>query len=58
METPYHSGAAYLRESSMPAVPVKSLDRFCEQNKIDRLDFIKMDIEGAERRALRGGVTL
>jgi hypothetical protein len=31
------------------------LDLFFEQHNIDRLDLIKMDIEGAELRALRGG---
>jgi len=56
VETPAHSGAAYLRETSTSGVTVTSLDRFCEQNHIHRLDFIKMDIEGAELRALRGGV--
>lgn len=32
-----------------------SLDAFIQTHQIDRLDFIKMDIEGAERQAIRGG---
>lgn len=32
------------------------LDDYVIQNKIDKIDFIKMDIEGAELRALLGGV--
>jgi FkbM family methyltransferase len=56
VETPAHSGAAYLRQNLLSGVPVTTLDLFCEQNKIDRLDLIKMDIEGAELRALRGAV--
>lgn len=56
VETPAHSGAAYLRQTSTSGVPVTSLDLFCDQNHIDRLDLIKMDVEGAELRALRGGV--
>lgn len=56
VETPDHSGAAYLRETAGSGLPTISLDIFCEQNGIDRLDLIKMDIEGAELRALRGAV--
>jgi FkbM family methyltransferase len=56
VETSAHSGAAYLRQTSLSGVPVTTLDLFCELNKIDRLDLIKMDIEGAELRALRGGI--
>lgn len=33
---------------------VTTLDSFCETNDIDRVDFIKMDIEGAEEQAIRG----
>jgi len=56
VETPNHSGAAYLRQNPASGVPVTTLDVFCEQNRIDRLDLIKMDIEGAELRALHGGI--
>jgi FkbM family methyltransferase len=56
VETPAHSGAAYLRQNPLSGVPVTTLDLFCELNKIDRLDLIKMDIEGAELRALHGGI--
>lgn len=31
-----------------------SIDDFCEQKQLEQLDFIKMDIEGAERLALEG----
>jgi FkbM family methyltransferase len=36
------------------AVPAITLDSFVENNGIDRVDFIKADIEGAERNMLRG----
>ena len=38
------------------AVTVRAvtLDQIVEQSKVDRVDFIKMDIEGAERHALAG----
>ena len=38
--------------------PVITLDAFCEANGIDRVDFIRMDIEGAEQRALEGAQTI
>jgi len=41
-------------ESGSP-VPTITLDYFVKQLKIKRVDFIKMDIEGAERLAISGG---
>ncbi len=35
-------------------VDVVDLDSFCKEHNIDKIDFIKMDIEGAEQRALKG----
>jgi FkbM family methyltransferase len=43
-------GDGGIRES----IPVVSLDDFCAREGIDRIDFVKMDIEGAEELALRG----
>ncbi len=37
------------------SVSVTSLDRFVSEQRLDQIDFIKMDIEGAELSALRGG---
>ena len=37
-------------------VPVTTVDRLVKELHLDRVDFIKMDIEGAEREALRGGL--
>jgi FkbM family methyltransferase len=36
-------------------VPVTTIDDYCAREAIARVDFIKMDIEGAEEPALRGG---
>lgn len=40
------------------AVPAITLDAFVEQNGIERVDFIKADIEGAERNMLRGATRI
>ncbi|MCF8034430.1 MAG: FkbM family methyltransferase [Desulfarculaceae bacterium] len=36
-------------------LPVISIDDLVDELGLDRIDFIKMDIEGAERNAIRGG---
>ncbi|HEV3359374.1 MAG TPA: FkbM family methyltransferase [Pseudonocardiaceae bacterium] len=36
-------------------VPVDTLDRLCERAELTRLDFVKIDVEGAELQVLRGG---
>ena len=33
-----------------------SIDEFMEENKIEKLDFIKLEIEGAELNTLKGGI--
>lgn len=38
-----------------PQVPLTTIDRIVEELELPRVDFIKMDIEGAEERALEGG---
>ena len=35
---------------------ITTLDKFVEENKLERIDFIKADIEGAERDLLKGAV--
>jgi FkbM family methyltransferase len=37
-------------------VPVTTIDRLVADLRLQRVDYIKMDIEGAEREALRGGL--
>jgi FkbM family methyltransferase len=37
-----------------PKVPLTTIDNLVAELKLDRVDFIKMDIEGAEQRALAG----
>jgi FkbM family methyltransferase len=39
-------------------ISLTTLDRFAEENKLERIDFIKADIEGAERDMLRGATNV
>ena len=48
------SGRVTARDSGKVEVPVTTLDKIAEELELHRIDFIKMDIEGAEREALRG----
>jgi FkbM family methyltransferase len=41
-------------DSKKIEVPVTTIDLFCEEHSIDRIDFLKLDIEGFEIFALRG----
>jgi len=46
---------AYVNDNpSQQAVTVTTIDELAAQHKLPRIDFIKMDIEGAEGAALRG----
>ena len=56
--TGHHSGAGQVHpQGEHPAhlVPATTIDETVARLQLDRLDFIKMDIEGSERYALRGG---
>jgi len=42
--------------SEIQPTPVVTLDAFCAERGIARVDFIRMDIEGAEQKALEGAI--
>jgi FkbM family methyltransferase len=42
-------------QSKTIKLPLTTIDKLVEELKLDQVDFIKMDIEGAEPNALRGG---
>jgi FkbM family methyltransferase len=51
-----NSGAAALSDSDgIERVEVSTLDNFCAAHAIDRLDLLKVDVEGYEERLLIGG---
>jgi FkbM family methyltransferase len=40
--------------SKSETVKLSTLDDYCEKNSIDRIDFLKMDVEGHELKVLKG----
>ncbi|HTS30407.1 MAG TPA: FkbM family methyltransferase [Bryobacteraceae bacterium] len=48
-----NSGATSLAEGQ--GTVITTLDRFCEESNIQRIDFMKVDVEGFEPRLLKGG---
>lgn len=40
--------------SRSTVVPVARLDSYCRERSIERIDFLKVDVEGAEKRVLEG----
>ena len=49
------SSIAMPGERSDSEALTESLDEVCRERNIDRIDFLKLDVEGAELEALRGG---
>jgi FkbM family methyltransferase len=39
-------------------VPAITIDELCEQNGIEKIDLLKLDIEGAEAQVLENGTFL
>jgi FkbM family methyltransferase len=59
MET--HSAAnslAFTHSNKSESISLTTLDEFVKENKIERIDFIKSDIEGEERNLLKGAYTV
>lgn len=55
-EDPDNPGNAWLLRPTGTKVSVITVDDFCVQEQLQRLDFVKIDVEGMEYEVLRGGV--
>jgi len=55
-ESPGNTGAARIATEGDREVSLITLDKFCQEHSIDRIDFIKIDVEGFEEKALNGGL--
>jgi FkbM family methyltransferase len=49
--TPENTGATHVREGAEGSIPMRRLDDFALEN----VDFVKVDVEGYERRVIEGG---
>ncbi len=43
-----------LEHSTVRMIELTSIDSFCQRRQLDRIDYIKLDVEGMEERALHG----
>jgi FkbM family methyltransferase len=48
------SKVSYVSNDQKIVVPVISLDAYCEENKIESIDFVKIDVEGFESEVFEG----
>ena len=48
----------HLESKGTVTVPVTTLPTFCEQEGIERIDILKLDIQGAELKALQGATSM
>ena len=53
--TLYGDSLVQQRTATGPVVPLTTIDKLAADLRLKRVDFIKMDIEGAEKQALEGG---
>lgn len=51
-------GDGVLETKSRFQVPVTTLDSYCQANRVPFIDILKLDIQGGELKALRGGETI
>jgi FkbM family methyltransferase len=54
-------GSLFRRENSLGmtnVIPITTLDAFISSNCVDQVDLVKLDIEGSELNALKGGINM
>lgn len=50
-----HPDPNWMKPAGSEEIEVTTLDRFCEEKSISRVNLLKLDVQGAELLALRGG---
>lgn len=53
-DRPLEAGGVDVRPVARLAVPSLTLDSYCREREIERIDLLKVDVEGAELQVLRG----
>lgn len=56
--TAVESARRMIRQVQEMEVPTTTVDRFCQEHHIDRIDVLKMDIQGSELLCLQGAVEM
>jgi FkbM family methyltransferase len=44
----------FLKHSTIRMIELTTIDNFCQRKNLERIDYIKLDVEGMEERAIRG----
>lgn len=58
VETPGNTGGTYVRRDIHDGgIPLMTLDGFCQKQGIDKIDFMKVDVEGLEPLVLKGAAS-
>jgi FkbM family methyltransferase len=57
-EEPGNPGNALLSDKGTHKIPVTTLDTFLRERQLDRVDFLKIDVEGMELLVMRGATEL
>lgn len=58
-QVPHNSGASRVDDSGVGiATQMQTLDQFCRAEELDRVDAVKIDVEGFEARVLKGATEM
>jgi len=55
---PSDSGSGMILEGGAMSVPITTLDQYCDDNGVERIDIMKIDVQGHEPAVLQGAMGL